>query len=243
MVHQSQFVDVVLPVFNEERALQGSVEQLVAHLRAQYEFRWRVVIVDNSSTDGTLDVAKGLSRRFSGEVTVLRLEQKGRGLALKEAWLSTEADVVSYMDIDLSTNLRHFVPLVTPLLSGKYQIAIGSRYLSGSRVTRHLKREIISRSYNLVIKCFFPRRRFVDAQCGFKALTREAVNSVVPLVQDNSWFFDTELLIKAEHLGFSILEVPVEWIEDLDSRVKILNTVYEDLKGLIRLRLEAIKIH
>jgi hypothetical protein len=158
---------------------------------------------------------------------------------LRAAWLTSRADVVAYMDVDLSTNLASFLPLVVPLISGHCDIAIGSRLAPGAIVTRQWKRNLLSRGYNLLIKLFF-RNGFSDAQCGFKALTRDAARALVPAVKDNNWFFDTELLLLAEAHGYRIHEVSVEWVEDPDSRVNVPQTVVEDLKGLWRLRLRAL---
>jgi glycosyltransferase involved in cell wall biosynthesis len=234
-------LDVVIPVYNEERDLAPNITKLRDFLVQSCPYRWRVVIANNASTDRTLEIAQALAEQYPGEVTYIHLEQKGRGRALKRAWLASTADVVCYMDVDLSTNLRHLMPLVEPIFAGRYHIAIGSRLMPGARVTRQLKREVISRAYNLIIKLMFPRRRFSDAQCGFKALSRQAVQDLVPYIQDNHWFFDSELLLRAEQCGYKIWEVPVEWIEDLDSRVKIIPTAIEDLKGLWRVRTTKFK--
>jgi glycosyltransferase involved in cell wall biosynthesis len=234
-------LDVVIPVYNEERDLAPNITKLRDFLVQSCPYRWRIVIANNASTDRTLEIAKALAEQYPGEVTYIHLEEKGRGRALKQAWLASTADVVCYMDVDLSTNLRHLMPLVEPIFAGQYHIAIGSRLMPGARVTRQLKREVISRAYNLIIKLMFPRRRFSDAQCGFKALSRQAVQDLVPYIQDNHWFFDSELLLRAEQCGYKIWEVPVEWIEDLDSRVKIIPTAIEDLKGLWRVRTTKFK--
>jgi len=234
-------LDVVIPVYNEERDLAPNITKLRDFLVQSCPYRWRVVIANNASTDRTLEIAQALAEQYPGEVTYIHLEEKGRGRALKRAWLASTADVVCYMDVDLSTNLRHLMPLVEPIFAGRYHIAIGSRLMPGARVTRQLKREVISRAYNLIIKLMFPRRRFSDAQCGFKALSRQAVQDLVPYIQDNHWFFDSELLLRAEQCGYRIWEVPVEWIEDLDSRVKIIPTAIEDLKGLWRVRTTKFK--
>jgi glycosyltransferase involved in cell wall biosynthesis len=194
-----------------------------------------VVIVDNASTDNTLAVARGLAAA-DPRISVQHLDQKGRGRALKAAWLASEADVVAYMDVDLSTNLWSFLPLVAPLATGHSDVAIGSRLLKGALVTRQWKREVISRCYNLLVKLLF-RNRFSDAQCGFKAIKRSTGRKILPQVKDNGWFFDTELLLLAEESGLRISEVPVDWIEDLDSRVNIAATAVEDIRGLLRVRM------
>lgn len=229
-----QAVEIVVPVFNEEHALAPNVELLLAYLREEYPFPFGVVIADNASTDGTWELARELEARHD-EVSGLRIERKGRGLALKTAWLSSRADVVAYMDVDLSTNLTSLLPLVAPLLSGHSELAIGTRLRHGARITRQLKREVLSRGYNALIHAGFGAS-FSDAQCGFKALRRDAAQALVPHVVDDGWFFDTELLLLAERKGMRIHEVPVDWIEDLDSRVDLVSTVRGDLAGLWRMR-------
>ena len=230
-------VDIVIPVFNEEAQLAASVTALRDYLCAFFPYNWSITIADNASTDGTRAIAQELAQ--DPRVQVLRLEEKGRGRALKAAWLGSQADVMAYMDVDLSTNLESFLPLVAPLVSGHSDLAIGSRLHRGAVVTRQWKREILSRGYNFLIRAMF-RNGFSDAQCGFKAITRRAAQALLPDVQDNAWFFDTELLLLAEARGYRIHEVPVDWIEDLDSRVNIPTTVTEDLKGLWRMRTASV---
>ena len=199
-----------------------------------------MVIADNASTDDTLAVAGELATAYQPHVSVLHLNEKGRGRALKAAWLASEADVVAYMDVDLSTNLWSFLPLIAPLATGHSDLAIGSRLIRGAHVTRQWKREVISRCYNLLVKAMFANG-FSDAQCGFKALKRAAAKELLPEVEDNEWFFDTELLLAAERRGYRISEVPVDWIEDLDSRVNVAATALEDVKGLLRMRVERLR--
>ncbi len=155
---------------------------------------------------------------------------------LKQTWLASPMDIVSYMDVDLSTGLEAFPALIGAIAEGEYDVAIGSRLAPGSQVTRSLRRTVLSRGYNLMIKATF-FNRFSDAQCGFKAVSRRAAQRVLPLIQDNNWFFDTELLIMAEKLGYRVKDVPVSWAEDPDTRVHIGSTVAEDMRGLWRLRL------
>jgi glycosyltransferase involved in cell wall biosynthesis len=227
-------VDIVIPVYNEEAQLAASVATLRDFLEVNAPWRWRIVIADNASTDGTLAVAHDLAARDQ-RARVFHLKQKGRGRALKTAWLASDADVVAYMDVDLSTNLASFPPLVAPLLGGQSDVAIGSRLRRGAVVIRQWKREVLSRGYNRLINVLF-RNGFTDAQCGFKALTRAAAQTLLPDVRDDAWFFDTELLLLAEARGYRIHEVLVEWVENLDSRVDIPKTIRDDLYGLWRMR-------
>ena len=227
-------VDIVVPLYNERAALPGQLAILTDYLERSFPLRWRVVLADNASTDGTDVLVRELAQA-SEHVHALVLPRKGRGGALRAAWLASDADIVSYMDVDLSTNLASFLPLVAPLVSGHSHVAIGTRLQRESQVDRQLKREVLSRGYNRLVRGLL-RTHFTDAQCGFKALRRDAAQRLVPLVRDDAWFFDTELLALAERNGLRIYEVPVQWIEDLDSRVHLPSTVTGDLRGLWRLR-------
>lgn len=230
-------VEVVVPVYNEERALPVSIPKLREFLAGpDFPYQWRILIADNASVDRTPEVGRALASRYYGEVEYVRIERKGRGFALKQVWLASPMDIVSYMDVDLSTGLEAFPALVRAVAEEGYDIAIGSRLAPGSQVERSLKRRILTRGYNTIIKAMF-FTRFSDAQCGFKAVRREAAQRIVPLIEDNNWFFDTELLILAEKMGYRVKDVPVRWVEDKDTRVKIASTVSEDLRGLLRLRL------
>jgi putative flippase GtrA len=226
-------VEIVVPVFNEEHVLGGSIRRLHAHLSDGFPFTWRIVIADNASTDGTLAAARQLAYELPG-VSVLHLTAKGRGRALRAAWSQSEAEVACYMDVDLSTDLRALLPLVAPLVSGHSELAIGTRLARGSRVTRGPKRELISRAYNGILRTTL-RARFSDAQCGFKAGRTDALRELLPEVRDQAWFFDTELLVLAQRRGMRIHEVPVDWVDDPDSRVDIVPTAIEDLRGVARL--------
>ena len=226
-------VDVVVPVYNEERVLARSVAVLRDFLAENLSCRWQIVIADNGSVDGTLAIAKELSQQYA-DVRYVQLELKGRGRALRKAWLESDADAVSYMDVDLSTKLDAFPEMIRALDEG-YDIAVGSRLMKGSKVKRSLKREITSRGYNLLIKAMFCAS-FSDAQCGFKAVKRDVAQELVPFIKDQAWFFDTELLLLAGMKGYRIKDVPVEWVEDADTRVRIARTAWEDIKGLFRLR-------
>jgi glycosyltransferase involved in cell wall biosynthesis len=228
-------VDVVIPVLNEAHVLRKSVETVLGFLRSHVTYRCQVVIVDNGSTDETQKVAQQLTAEHPNEVRFIPLVQRGRGRALRSAWLQSTADVVCYMDVDLSTHLRHLPDLLDSIAVGGYDVATGSRLMRESQTTRSFKREAISRIYNVLVKAVL-LTRFSDAQCGFKALSRRAVETIVPQVEDQSWFFDTELLVLAEKQGYRIKDIPVEWVEDDDSRVKIFKTGWDDIKGVIRVR-------
>jgi glycosyltransferase involved in cell wall biosynthesis len=228
-------VEIVVPVYNEERDLERGVRRLRAYLDACFPFRATVTIADNASTDGTQEVGEQLADAVPG-VRYIRLSDRGRGRALAAAWLISRADVVAYMDVDLSTDLGALLPLVAPLVSGHSDVAIGSRLAPGARVRRGWKRELISRSYNALLRVTLGAR-FKDAQCGFKAIRAETARRLVPQVENRSWFFDTELLVLAQRAGLRIVEIPVDWDDDTDSRVRIIPTAVEDLRGVWRLML------
>jgi putative flippase GtrA len=225
-------LDVAVPVYNEAADLQRSVRQLHGYLTHAMDVSWRITIADNASTDATGAIADRLAIELPGVVAV-HVAEKGRGRALKHVWLHSPAQVVAYVDVDLSTDLSALPPLVAPLLSGHSDIAIGTRLARGSRVVRAAKREFISRSYNLLLRRAMSVE-FSDAQCGFKALRRDVAQQLLPLVEDNAWFFDTELLIIAERSGLRIHEVPVDWVDDPHSSVDITATAREDLRGMVR---------
>jgi putative flippase GtrA len=226
-------VVIVVPVHEEEATLALSVRRLHRFLCTEFPFTWRILIADNASTDGTAEIGAALARELSS-VAFLRLERKGRGHALRAAWSRSDAQVVCYMDVDLSTDLRGLLPLVAPLLSGHSDLAIGTRLAHGARVVRGPKREVISRAYNRLLRTAL-RARFSDAQCGFKAVRADLAADLLPDVRDDGWFFDTELLVVAQRRGLRIHEVPVDWVDDPDSRVRIVRTAVDDLRGVARL--------
>jgi putative flippase GtrA len=229
----SPVVDIVIPVYNEENDLEPCVRRLPAHLSAGMPYSFQITVADNASTDSTLEVAETLAREFPS-VRVVHLPEKGRGRALRAVWSTSESAVLAYMDVDLSTDLAAVLPLIAPLVSGHSDLATGTRLHRGSRVIRGAKREFISRSYNLMLRHTLSAR-FSDAQCGFKAIRREVAEHLLPLVEDNAWFFDTELLVLAERSGLRIHEVPVDWIDDPDSSVHIFSTAMADIRGIARL--------
>jgi putative flippase GtrA len=226
-------VEIVVPVYNEEADLEASIRTLHRYLSEHFAHTWAITIADNASSDGTWAIAARLADELD-HVDAIHLAAKGRGRALRTAWSASDARVVAYMDVDLSTDLDALLPLVAPLLSGHSDVAIGTRLASGARVVRGPKRELISRGYNLILKTTL-RAGFSDAQCGFKALRADVARALLPLVEDQGWFFDTELLVLAEHNGLRIHEVPVDWVDDPGSRVDIVTTARDDLRGVWRM--------
>ncbi|MDX3073657.1 bifunctional glycosyltransferase family 2/GtrA family protein [Streptomyces sp. MI02-7b] len=231
--HQEPVLDVVVPVHNEEADLERSVRRLHAHLRETFPYPFRITVADNASTDRTPLIAARLAEELP-EARWLHLAEKGRGRALRTAWSHSTAPVLAYLDVDLSTDLAALLPLVAPLISGHSDIAIGTRLARGSRVVRGPKREVVSRCYNAILRSTLAVR-FTDAQCGFKAVRRDVAERLLPMVEDAGWFFDTELLVIAERAGLRIHEVPVDWVDDPDSRVHIVSTALGDLRGIARI--------
>ena len=226
-------LEIVIPAYNEAEQLAASVTALRSYLDSDFPLLTTITIADNASTDGTGLIADELASTLP-RVRTIHLERKGRGRALRAAWSGATAPVVSYMDVDLATGLDALLPLVAPLVSGHSDLAIGSRLAPGAHVVRGAKREFISRSYNLLVRSVLGSD-CTDAQCGFKALRREAAAELLPLVEDDEWFFDTELLVTAQRLGLRIHEVPVDWVDDTDSRVEVLRTAMMDLRGVVRM--------
>lgn len=234
-------VDLVLPVYNEETILARSVARVQQWCAAHPEHRWRIVIADNASVDATLTIARSLEARSAGAagaetpVVALYLPVKGRGFALRAAWLTSDAEVLAYMDVDLSTDLQHLPALIDPVAAGEIDLAYGTRLAAGAEVERQWRRELLSRGYIGLLQRVTGLRA-TDAQCGFKAITRPAARALLPRTTDGHWFFDTELLLLAQRGGYRLREVPVRWVEDRDSRVQIVQTVREDLRGAWRMR-------
>ena len=226
-------LDLVIPVYNEERDLGPSVQRVHDYLTATFPYSFRITIADNASTDSTWFEAQLLESLLE-QVRAVHLSVKGRGRALRSVWMNSDAAILAYTDVDLSTDLAGLLPLVAPLVTGHSDLSIGSRLARGARVVRGPKREVISRCYNVLLRGLL-RARFSDAQCGFKAIRADAAQVLLPLVEDNNWFFDTELLVLAERAGLRIHEVPVDWVDDSDSRVDIVATALADLRGIARL--------
>ncbi len=230
-------IDLVLPVYNEERDLARNVLQLRKFLQHNLtQYRWRIVVADNASSDMTSEIGRILADQFD-DVAYLRLEERGRGRALRHAWEHSGADIVCYADVDLSTDLHALPPLVASIAEEGHDVATGSRLIPGAHVQRSLKREVLSRIYNLLLNWFL-RVQFKDAQCGFKAMRQSLVKPLLSQVRDQAWFFDSELLIKAQWLGLRIKEIPVRWVEDPETRVKIWETGWNYLCSIARLRRE-----
>lgn len=230
-------VELVVPVYNEETDVGRNIPVLRDFLSGDlFPYEWKIVIGDNGSTDRTAEVSQAVARQYPDDVAYYRATAKGKGRVIKECWLAGEADVLSFMDVDLSTSLDAFPPLISAVADEGFDVAIGSRLHRRSNVKRSLKRRILTRGYNILVRSLF-QTSFNDAQCGFKAASRAAAQRVLPIVEDLNWFFDTEFLVLAEKLGYRVKEIPVKWEEDERTSVKMASTIASDLRGLARLRL------
>lgn len=227
-----------LPVYNEERELAQNTLKLRDFLITNIKEPWEIVIVDNGSRDNTLKIAQDLNTKHA-DISYIHLDLKGRGRAIKKCWQEKQADIYSYMDIDLSTDLRHILAMIAAIKNGK-QIAIGNRLMPTAHIRRGLKRNFLSKNYNRLLRFMF-NIKFTDAQCGFKFINNNTKKHLLPLVEDNNWFFDSELLILAERTGYSIHEEPVNWVNDADTRVKLLPTILNDLGGIWRLKFKKLR--
>jgi len=232
---KSPTVEITIPVYNEEKELKESIDKLHAFCRkSMFAYNWHITVADNASTDSTAAVAKDLAIKYS-EVSYYHLTRKGRGRAVKEVWKASEASYCSYMDVDLSTDLHHLPKIIHALENG-YDIAIGTRLKKGAIVEgRTFIREVTSRVLNYVFIRLFFNTHFTDAQCGFKAVTRQVVTDLLPHIVDNGWFFDGELLIVGEKSGYKIYEEPVHWVDNPGSTVQLLKTITGDVESMYRL--------
>ncbi|MBI2268167.1 MAG: glycosyltransferase family 2 protein [Candidatus Blackburnbacteria bacterium] len=232
---QKLTLSVILPVYNEEKDVPRNVPILYKYLKENFtQYSWELIIADNGpSKDRTPEISKELTKNYRS-LFYICIPRPGRGGALKEVWQKRKSDYLCYMDVDLSSDLSFLSQLISFLENGA-DIAIGSRLKRGAKVYgRTLLREIMSRGYNILIRTFF-WTSFCDAQCGFKAIRKEAAMKLLPYVEDKGWFFDSELLITGEKAGFKIKEVPIVWRDDPASTVKVAKTAWGDIKGLARL--------
>jgi len=236
-------LNITLPVYNEEKCLESSVIELLDFLQEnKFPYLFEIVIADNASLDNTPKIGIELQNKFP-EVKYFRLNEKGRGRALKQVWKDSNCDIVSYMDIDLSTDLDHFIELIDNIVISGADLSIGCRLGSTSKViNRSPKREFLSRSYNFLLRTIF-WYNIKDTQCGFKAIKRETFMELLPHLKNNNWFLDTEMILWANKYHKKISQVNVKWTDDPDTRVKVIKTVTEDLKGIARVKKEFIKLN
>ncbi len=228
-------VEIAVPVYNEEKELDENIKTLYAFCHKNLkDYDWCITVADNASNDNTPIIGTRLAKE-NPQINYLRLDQKGRGRAVKRVWAESGRDFCVYMDLDLSTDLIHLPKMLKTLQNGS-DIVIGSRLAKGAKVEgRTILREIISRALNFFFIQFFFQTHFTDAQCGFKGVNKRVVSNLIPKVLDNDWFFDGELLILAEKSGYKIHEEPVHWTDNPGSTVRLYSTIIGDLKVIWRL--------
>ena len=231
-------IDIVLPVFNEELSLEEQVHKASVFIREKLSDLGiiRLVVADNGSTDQTADIVRRLAQ--SNEILrFVQVSRPGVGLALRTAWLQSEADIVGYMDLDLATDLGHLREALEPLTQDIVDVVAGSRLKLGSRVVgRSLKREITSRSFNYIIRWYLGTA-FSDGMCGFKFLQRKHLPAIIGEgAVSEGWFFSTELLFCAQHLGLRLLDLPVTWTDDPNSKVQISKLAIQYMLAMRRLK-------
>jgi dolichyl-phosphate beta-glucosyltransferase len=210
------WLSVVIPAYNEERRLPLTLATVVAHLRGR-GLPFEVVVADDGSGDRTADVAGGAGR----EVRVLRLPHRGKGAAVRAGVLASSGDLLLVTDADLSTPIGELDRLVAALV--RCEVAIGSRNVAGARVAvrQRLDRRLMGRAFNLLVRALLlPGLR--DTQCGAKLFRREVALAVFERCRSDGFAFDVEALVVARRLGYRVAEVPVEWRNSPDSRVRLL---------------------
>jgi len=230
---------IVLPIYNEEKMIGSAIERVIDYMQKHLaSYQWQLVIADNASTDRTMEIVKDKADRYP-QLKYFHLPQAGKGGAIKQAWLRYPARINIFMDADLSTNLRHLPELIRPLEEKKCDLVIGSRLQRESKTKRTLFRSLLSRIYNLLFKILF-RIKITDAQCGFKAVSRQVVETIIPRLKDNQWFFDSELIISTYQHGLTVKEIPVSWKEGERPTTVKASTGWELLKKLILFRLNKL---
>ena len=238
-------VEICLPIYNEEKILEKNVNTLINYcLEKNFGFDWKIVIVINGSKDGSLKISQSLKEKFPALIDYVNFEDPGRGQALKKYWGKSEADIVTYMDIDLAVSLNHLDDLIWQIIEDQTDLTIGSRLLPESKIKRSFIRELSSQTYNFLSRVILGHN-FSDMQCGFKAIRKKSLEKIIEHLQEQKWFFDTELILFAKQNGLRIKELPVDWSENrYDERKSKVNLLKDSLKffyNLIRLKGRLIK--
>jgi len=230
-------ISIAVPTFNEEKIIEQRINQLFDFCENNLKkYKWRIIVADNGSTDRTIKIIRKQKQKYS-KLEYFHLKKLGKGLAIKKAWQDYLADVNIFMDADLATELKFTIPLINGITEEKYDLTIGSRYHKQSKCKRSLIRSMCSKFYNFILKIFF-NIKLTDTHCGFKALSKSAVQRIIPKIKNNGLFFDTELLVLARYYNLKIKEMPVNW-EDKNERktkIKIIKTGLKYLKEIIKLK-------
>jgi glycosyltransferase involved in cell wall biosynthesis len=235
---KSSKIEITIPILNEEFRLEQGVTEAVEFLENSGIDNYSIVLADNGSTDNTEQIAQSLTKRFP-TVKAIKVSKRGVGLALKQSWGSSEADFIGYMDVDLATDLNHILEAYRILQGEEVDVVNGSRLLPNSQVkNRSIIRGITSHGFNYLLKALL-KVNISDGMCGFKFLKKTSYDKILKSgLENNEWFFCTELLVKAEWMGMNIHEIPVKWEDDSDSRVELFKTITKYLKEIKRLKLQ-----
>ena len=229
-------INIIIPLYNEGKIIAKTIETLI-HFLAQSGFPYEYVITlaNNASTDNSLMVCEELTRKFR-QVRILDLTGKGKGRAIRAAWTTAEAEILTFMDADLSSDLSFFRSLIDAVVVEGYDLATGNRLGKNSKIiNRRFLRSVASRLYNIFIRVLF-KTSISDHQCGFKAMSKQAFFSVAPLLEDNAWFFDTELIVMARQQGLKIKPIDIMWSDNTDSKVTLGRTSYEMFRAAWKLK-------
>ncbi|MBI4652910.1 glycosyltransferase [Candidatus Kuenenbacteria bacterium] len=229
-------IEFCVPVHNEEKILKNNILKLLNYCHNQnFNFDWKIVLINNGSQDNSEKICQELFNQYSQKIKIENIKQSGKGRALKFYWQKSKADIVIYMDIDLAVSLDNIPNLIEPIVQENYDLIIGSRLLSDSKIKRSFIRELSSQTYNFLSKIILGHY-FSDLQCGFKAIKVDVFKKIAPYIQNNKWFFDTELIVFANYFKYKIKEIPIEWQENrYDERKSKVNLVKDSLKFLINL--------
>ena len=236
-------VDIVVPVYyGNIKELRKNIPKQVNFFRKNFnDYNWNVIIsINGSNASEIIELSKNLSKKYNN-LKYIYFKEAGKGVGVMEAWKKSNADIITYMDIDLSTDLKYFRNLINPIEQG-YDICIGSRYHKNSKMKRSFLRHFISSFYHIIFMKIILNTKYTDSQCGFKAVNKKVVKEILPLVKDKFWFFETEFLYIAQKKGFKIKEIPIMWEEDitLKSGVNLIKIIFDFIEKVILLRLRKI---
>lgn len=234
-------LEITIPVLNEEKTLEKNTLVAFHYIKSQITSNFKIVIANNGSSDKTDEIARKLEKEYP-EIDYIKLPAKGVGLALKTSWLKSKADIIGYMDLDLATDLIHLKEVYSLLKQNHYEIVNGSRLLGNSKVTgRSWVRNLTSQSFNKMVRILLGVN-LTDGMCGFKFFKREvAVELIHSGIEVDGWFFSTEILVRGIWTGKKLIEIPVEWTDDSESKVKVMKLSKEYFLEILRLRKERNK--
>jgi glycosyltransferase AglD len=234
MINEKTKVSIIIPVYNENGKLKRAVDETMAKL-SELAYHFEILIAEDGSSDGTYESASKLASE-NPNIRHLHSDRRlGRGNALSRAIKAAKGDVVCYIDVDLATDMGYLPILINSVLSGDCDFATGSRLMPQSNTQRSPMRSIASKTYNWMVRVLLDSKLY-DHQCGFKAFRRALVLNLLDQVKDGHWFWDTELLVRGQHEGLRIKEIPVKWLGSNSTKVELKKDVYCMGSQIFRLR-------